>query len=278
MTRQELITQIHEKQSFLCIGLDPDINKIPQYLRRLKDPLFEFNKSIIHATAPFAVAYKPNFAFYESQGLAGWRSLAKTQEFIKTEYPELLTIADAKRGDIGNTAKEYAKSIFELLDFDAVTIAPYMGADSVTPFLGHKGKFAIVLGLTSNAGAMDFQYLRLAENRFLFEEVMMKIATWGTPDELMFVVGATRGEMLADARKAAPNHFFLVPGVGAQGGSLSDVVSHAATADVGVLVNSSRGIIYATGRSDFALSAGSAAKKIREEMRLSAIFNPPLFP
>jgi orotidine-5'-phosphate decarboxylase len=266
MTKQALITQIEQKQSFLCVGLDPDLKKIPEHMHKTADPIFEFNKAIIDATAPFAVAYKPNFAFFECLGLAGWRSLEKTQAYIKENHPNVLTIADAKRGDIGNTARQYAKGILELLDFDAITVAPYMGEDSVTPFLGFKDKFAIVLGLTSNAGAMDFQYLKVDENRYLFESVMQKISTWGSPEELMFVVGATRGEMLSVARQAAPDHFFLVPGVGAQGGSLQEVMQLAGNVEGGLLVNSSRGILYAGNGVTFADAAAKAAHALQKEM------------
>lgn len=263
MNRKELIVQINRKQSFLCVGLDVDLEKIPKHLLDLEDPIFEFNKQIIDATKDFCVAYKPNIAFYECEGIKGWKSLQKTINYIPKD---IFTIADAKRGDIGNTASRYAKTFFETYDFDAVTIAPYMGEDSVVPFLEFKKKWGIVLGLTSNKGAFDFQYLKTTNNRMLFQEVIQKVSSWGTNENLMFVVGATKAKDLEIIRKIIPNHFLLVPGVGAQGGSLSEVCKYGMTKDVDLLVNSSRGIIYASNGIDFGMKAGEAAKTIQQEM------------
>ncbi|MCE3296406.1 MAG: orotidine 5-phosphate decarboxylase [Crocinitomicaceae bacterium] len=265
MTRAELILQIQNKKSFLCVGLDPDMGKIPQHLLETEDPVFEFNKAIIDATKDFCVAYKPNIAFYECLGTKGWDSLEKTLNYIPKD---IFTIADAKRGDIGNTSTYYAKTFFEYLQFDSITIAPYMGEDSVSPFLAFEGKWAIVLGLTSNKGALDFQMLRDGEGRELFTQVIRKTQNWGTPENLMFVVGATRSEDIAAVRNLAPDSFFLVPGVGAQGGSLEDVVRYGWNKDCGLLVNSSRGIIYASGGEDFAAAAQTEARKIQQEMEL----------
>lgn len=260
MTREQLIQEIKYKKSFLCVGLDTDITKIPEHLFETEDPIFEFNKQIIDATKDYAVAYKPNIAFYEALGISGWNSLRKTIEYI----PEnIFTIADAKRGDIGNTAKYYAEAFFEELNCDSITIAPYMGEDSVTPFLEFENKWAIVLGLTSNKGALDFQNQKLESGKYLFEEVVSKTASWGTDENIMFVVGATRGELISKVRKNAPTNFFLVPGIGAQGGSLDDVCNHGMTKDVGLLVNSSRGIIYASNEDDFAEKAREKAKEIQ---------------
>lgn len=263
MTRKELIDSIRTKRSFLCIGLDTDLNKIPKHLLEYDDPVFEFNKQIIDATHDLCVAYKPNIAFYECHGSKGWDSLKKTMEHIP---PGIFTIADAKRGDIGNTSGYYAKTFFEYLNFDSVTVAPYMGIDSVTPFLEFEGKWVILLALTSNTGAMDFQFLTDQQGERLFEKVIRKSAQWTGNDRLMYVVGATRGEVIGEARKCAPDSFFLVPGVGAQGGSLEDVVKFGITKDCGLLVNSSRAILYASNGQDFASAARSEALKVQQEM------------
>lgn len=265
MTRSELIHQIFAKQSFLCVGLDPVIEKIPAHLLAFEDPIFEFNKRIIDATSEYAVAYKPNTAFYEALGVKGWESLEKT---IKYMPKECFIIADAKRGDIGNTSTAYAKTFFETLPCDAVTVAPYMGKDSVQPFLKFDGKWAIVLGLTSNEGANDFQYYANKEEQPLYAKVISTVMEWGTSENLMFVVGATRTEQLADIRRIAPEHFLLVPGVGAQGGSLEDVFNAAATTDCGLLVNASRSIIYAGSGTDFEVAAKKEALNIQSEMAL----------
>ena len=265
MTRSELIHQIFAKQSFLCVGLDPVLEKIPAHLLAFEDPIFEFNKRIIDATSEYAVAYKPNTAFYEALGVKGWESLEKTIKYIPNEC---LIIADAKRGDIGNTSTAYAKTFFETLPCDAVTVAPYMGKDSVQPFLQFDGKWAIVLGLTSNEGANDFQYYANKEEQPLYAKVISTVMEWGTSENLMFVVGATRTEQLADIRRIAPEHFLLVPGVGAQGGSLEDVFNAAATTDCGLLVNASRSIIYAGSGTDFEMAAKKEALNIQSEMAL----------
>jgi len=262
MKRSDLIRQIREKQSFLCVGLDSDINKIPRHLFATDDPVFEFNKAIIDATKEYALAYKINTAFYESQGLKGWISLGKTLDYIPQEC---FTIADAKRGDIGNTAEQYAKTFFDTYPFDSITIAPYMGKDSVAPFLQFPGKWGIVLGLTSNEGSKDFQ-LQNTDGVPLFEKVMQTVSGWGTPENLMFVVGATRGEQLAKIRELLPEHFLLIPGVGAQGGDLNTVAKTAMNKDVGILVNVSRAIIFAGDHPDFAAQAGKAAKKYQQQM------------
>ncbi|MBP6458902.1 MAG: orotidine-5'-phosphate decarboxylase [Crocinitomicaceae bacterium] len=264
MTRQELIEQIKIKKSFLCVGLDTDLSKIPSHLLETEDPIFEFNKAIIDATKDYCVAYKPNIAFYECLGVNGWKSLEKTLQYIPKN---IFTIADAKRGDIGNTSTYYAKTFFEYLNCDSVTIAPYMGEDSVTPFLEFKDKWAIVLALTSNKGALDFQTIQNQAGKELFKSVLEKTASWGTPENMMYVVGATRAEQIGEVRKIVPNHFFLVPGVGAQGGSLEDVANFGWNEDCGLLVNSSRGIIYASKEIDFAKKAGIEARKIQEEMK-----------
>lgn len=263
MTKQELIQQIREKQSFLCVGLDTDLSKIPAHLLDTEDPIFEFNKAIIDATKDFAVAYKPNIAFYECYGPKGWESLKKTIEYIPKNC---FTIADAKRGDIGNTSTYYAKTFFEYLDCDSVTVAPYMGEDSVTPFLEFENKWVILLALTSNKGALDFQLIQDKTGKELFKSVLEKSSQWGTPENLMYVVGATRAEQIGDVRKVVPNNFFLVPGVGAQGGSLEDVVEYGWNQDCGLLVNSSRAIIYASNGLDFTDRAKEEAKKIQLEM------------
>jgi orotidine-5'-phosphate decarboxylase len=264
MKRAELIRQIKVKQSFLCVGLDSDLDKIPQFLKSYENPILEFNKRIIDATKDYCVAYKPNIAFYERLGSKGWDTLEATLEYIPKE---IFTIADAKRGDIGNTAGMYAKTFFETYNFDSVTVAPYMGADSVKPFLEVKDKWAIVLGLTSNQGASDFQYQQLKNGKKLFEEVLSKTKSWGTEENLMFVVGATKAEELTIIRKIIPNHFLLVPGVGAQGGSLDDVCKYGLSKDVGLLINSSRGIIYASKDTDFENEARKAAQTIQAKMK-----------
>lgn len=260
MTRTELIHQIKSKKTFLCVGLDPDTEKIPQFLFDEEDPIFEFNKKIIDATAEYCVAFKPNTAFYEAYGLSGIESLEKTLKYIKLNYPNHFLIADAKRGDIGNTSAMYAKAFYNRLNCDAITVAPYMGSDSVKPFLKHEKKWAIVLGLTSNEGSADFQQQQLNGKEF-YLNVIEKCASWGTNENMMFVVGATKSQMLDDIRKIIPNHFLLIPGVGAQGGNLQDVCKHGLTKDIGLLVNSSRGIIYASADTDFAEKAGQRSKK-----------------
>ncbi len=267
MTRQQLFQLIQKKKSFLCVGLDSDYSKIPDFLKELDDPVFEFNKQIIQQTHEFTIAYKPNLAFYESLGTKGWQSLEKTIEFLK-KY-NVLTIADAKRGDIGNTSKMYAKAFFENLDFDAVTVAPYMGVDSVSPFLEYQNKWVILLALTSNKGAFDFQFAVNKEtSRKFFEEVIIKSQQWGTADNMMYVVGATQANMLADIRKIAPDHFLLVPGVGAQGGSLEEVAKYGMNDHCGLIVNSSREIIFASKEKDFAEKAGIKAKELQYKMEL----------
>ena len=264
MTRHQLFEQIQAKQSYLCVGLDTDLNKIPQHLLTYDDPVFEFNKQVIDATKDLCVAYKPNIAFYEAMGAKGWQSLEKTLAYIPSEH---FTIADAKRGDIGNTSSLYAKAFFETLNFDAVTVAPYMGEDSVRPFLEFENKWVILLALTSNKGSQDFQFIQDAvDEQPLYEKVMRKAMSWGTPGNLMFVTGATHPEKFAELRKIAPEHFFLVPGIGAQGGDLQAVSKFGLNSDVGLLVNSSRGIIYAGQGLDFAEEVNSAAKKVQEEM------------
>lgn len=272
MTRHELIAQIKQKRSFLCVGLDTDLSKIPAHLLDAEDPIFEFNKAIIDATKDFAVAYKPNIAFYECYGPKGWESLQKTINYIPKD---IFTIADAKRGDIGNTSSYYAKTFFEYLNCDSVTVAPYMGEDSVTPFLEFDSKWVILLALTSNKGALDFQMIQDANGEELYKKVLQKSCEWGTPENLMFVVGATRAEGIGEVRKLVPNHFFLVPGVGAQGGSLQDVAKYGWNDDCGLLVNSSRGIIYASAGLDFTEKAREEAQKIQEEM--AAILDSHLF-
>lgn len=267
MTKQELIEQIRKKESFLCIGLDSDITKIPKHLLSDEDPVFSFNKQIIDATHDLAVAYKPNTAFYESRGVEGWESLKKTIDYLNNLQEPVFTIADAKRGDIGNTSTQYAKAFFEALNFDSVTIAPYMGSDSVSPFLQFDGKWAIVLALTSNQGAFDFQFIRNDENqKNLFETVLETTKSWGSDENMMYVVGATKAEMLQQVRKYIPNHFLLVPGVGAQGGSLEEVAKYGMNAEVGLLVNSSRGIIFASDGIDFAERAREEALKLQRQM------------
>ncbi|MFV0469001.1 MAG: orotidine-5'-phosphate decarboxylase [Dysgonomonas sp.] len=266
MTKQELFENIKKKRSFLCVGLDTDINKIPKHLLEEEDPVYAFNKAIVDATAPFCVAYKPNCAFYESQGVSGIIALEKTIEYIRTKYPDQFIILDAKRGDIGNTSDMYAVSAFQHLKANAVTVAPYMGEDSVKPFLAYPGKWVILLALTSNKGSADFQLEKDASGERLFEKVLKKSQEWGTDEQLMFVVGATQGSMFADIRKYAPNHFLLVPGVGAQGGSLAEVVKYGMNSQCGLLVNSSRAIIYANSSYDYADDAKQEAKKLQTEM------------
>lgn len=266
MTREELTAQIKLKQSFLCVGLDPDINKIPKCLLREENPLLAFCKAIVDATAPYAVAYKPNLAFFESTGTAGWEAFEKTVAYIRANYPDIFIIADAKRGDIGNTSALYARSFFEHTGVDALTVAPYMGKDSVEPFLGYAGKWVILLALTSNPGSQDFQMLRLEDGNRLFERVLETSKQWAGNEEMMYVVGATRGQLLEDVRKIVPDSFLLVPGVGAQGGSLEEVCKYAMTPDCGILVNSSRGIIYASKEDDFAQASTAAARELQQQM------------
>lgn len=263
MNKEQLFQQIQNKRSYLCVGLDSDIKKIPQHLLKSEDPIFEFNKQIIDATIDHAVAYKPNIAFYEAEGSQGWESLQKTIEYLPKD---VFTIADAKRGDIGNTSSLYARAFFDKMNFDSVTVAPYMGEDSVKPFLEFKNKWVILLALTSNQGSNDFQREQLASGDLLFEKVLKKSSEWGNAEELMYVVGATQTDMLAKIRQIIPDHFLLVPGVGAQGGSLEDVSSAGMNSTCGLLVNSSRGIIYASQETDFATIAGQEAKKIQLEM------------
>lgn len=265
MNSQELFEQIKEKRSFLCVGLDTDKTKIPAHLLDTEDPIFEFNKAIVDATHDLCVAYKPNLAFYESEGIEGLKSLEKTVNYIHENYPELFLIADAKRGDIGNTSKMYAKAFFEHMNFDSVTVAPYMGEDSVTPFLSYENKWVILLALTSNKGAFDFQFMEEDGSR-LFEKVLETSKEWGTPENMMYVVGATKAESLTDIRNIIPDSFLLVPGVGAQGGSLAEVAKYGINNKCGLLVNSSRGIIYAGKDKDYALFARGEAMKIQSEM------------
>ena len=269
MTTKELINQIKIKKSFLCIGLDVDLNKIPKHLLELEDPIFEFNKAIIDATHDLAVSYKPNTAFYEAYGIKGWISLQKTINYINENYSEIFTIADAKRGDIGNTSSMYAKAFFEDLNFDSVTVAPYMGKDSVEPFLAFENKHTILLALTSNEGAFDFQTLNVPEvsgGKELYKKVLETSKTWKNAENLMYVVGATKAEYFTEIRKIVPDSFFLVPGVGAQGGSLQEVCKYGMNTNVGLLINSSRAIIYASNGTDFAEKARGEALKMQEEM------------
>lgn len=279
MTRQELIEQIKQKQSFLCVGLDTDINKIPECVKKLVDDqcedeedrlamyIYVFNKFIIDATAPYCVAYKPNLAFYEYYGIDGMYAYDRTVNYLKSKYPKHFIIADAKRGDIGNTSKMYAKTFFEGdTQVDALTVAPYMGEDSVTPFLGYDGKWVILLALTSNKGSHDFQLTEDANGERLFEKVLRTSQQWGNEENMMYVVGATQGQMFEDIRKVAPTHFLLVPGVGAQGGSLEEVCKYGINKDCGLLVNSSRGIIYASADNDFAEVAGQKAQELQQQM------------
>ena len=278
MTRQELIQNIFNKKSFLCVGLDVDLAKVPQHLLKEEDPIFAFNKQIIDATADYCVAYKPNLAFYEAYGVKGLAAFEKTVSYIQQNYPDQFIIADAKRGDIGNTSKMYAKTFFGEYKVDALTVAPYMGEDSVVPFLTYEAEkkpWVILLALTSNKGSFDFQQTTNQEGNRLFEQVIKKSQEWGTPDNLMYVVGATRGEMFKDIRKVAPEHFLLVPGVGAQGGSLEEVCRYGMTKNCGLLVNSSRGIIFADNTEKFAEVAGEKAKELQQQMEkeLNKIIN-----
>ncbi len=271
MDRSTLIAQIRHKKSFLCVGLDPDWDKIPAYLKETEDPLFEFNRRIIDATHDLCVAFKPNSAFYEAQGIRGMQSLEKTIRYLDENYPSVFTIADAKRGDIGNTSKMYAKAFFEHLPFDAITVAPYMGEDSVTPFLEYPGKWVILLALTSNRGALDFQPLSLQSlgeeaPEKVFERVLRVSSEWGNTGNMMYVVGATQAPMLADIRRIVPDHFLLVPGVGAQGGSLEEVVKHGMNRDCGLLVNASRSILYAGSDIHFEQAAREEAQRLQQEM------------
>jgi len=270
MNRSELFNLIKKKKSFLCVGLDSDLNKLPKHLLNSEDPVFEFNKQIIDATLPFSVAYKPNLAFYESRGIKGMLSLEKTMNYLDNYKDEVFTIADAKRGDIGNTSTQYAISVFDKqasgFSFDAITVAPYMGADSVQPFLAFPGKWAIVLALTSNKGSDDFQLLTDTNNTRLFERVLERTSTWGTSDNMMYVVGATKAEMLSDIRKIVPAHFLLVPGVGAQGGDLNAVAKYGLNDHCGLLVNASRSILFASGDTDFAEKAAGEAQCMQIEM------------
>ncbi|MDY5091553.1 MAG: orotidine-5'-phosphate decarboxylase [Prevotella sp.] len=266
MNRQELINQIFSKKSFLCVGLDTDLKKIPEHLSKEDDPIFTFNKAIIDATAPYCVSYKPNLAFYEAFGLAGMVAFEKTVKYLQQHYPHHFIIADAKRGDIGNTSKMYARTFFEEYNIDALTIAPYMGEDSVTPFIGYKDKWAILLALTSNKGSHDFQLTKDENGVPLFERVLQQSQQWGNENDMMYVVGATQGEMFQNVRRIVPNHFLLVPGVGAQGGSLQEVCKYAMTKDCALLVNSSRGIIYASTGTDYAEVAAQKAKELQEQM------------
>jgi len=266
MTRQELFENIRRKHSFLCVGLDTDIKKIPAHILSDADPIFAFNKAIIDATADLCIAYKPNLAFYESIGTDGWTAFEKTVKYIKENYPDQFIIADAKRGDIGNTSQMYARTFFEHIGVDAVTVAPYMGEDSVKPFLGYDGKWVILLALTSNKGSFDFQLTEDKDGEKLFEKVIRVSQTWAGDDSMMYVVGATQGERFADIRRVAPTSFLLVPGVGAQGGSLADVAKYGMTSDCGLIVNSSRAIIYASSGTDFAEAATKAATAVQNEM------------
>lgn len=266
MNREQLFEQIQEKRSFLCIGLDTDIKKIPSFLTETSDPVFAFNKEIIDATQDLCVAYKPNLAFYESLGAQGWISLEKTVSYIRSEYPDQFIIADAKRGDIGNTSSLYARAFFDRMDFDAVTVAPYMGEDSVKPFMAYPEKWVILLALTSNKGAADFQYISNETGIRLFEKVLIQSQNWGTPDQTMYVVGATKAEELEEIRRIVPDHFLLVPGVGAQGGSLEEVARYGMNDRCGLLVNSSRGIIYASDGIDFAEKAREEAMNVQVDM------------
>ena len=266
MNREQLINQIKTKKSFLCVGLDTDIKKIPQHLLKDEDPIFAFNKAIIDATAPYCVSYKPNLAFYEAFGVKGMISFEKTINYLKENYPNHFIIADAKRGDIGNTSSMYARTFFEEYGIDSITVAPYMGEDSVSPFLAYEGKWVILLALTSNKGRHDFQLTEDCNGERLFEKVLRTSQKWGNEDNMMYVVGATQGKMFEDIRKLAPKHFLLVPGVGAQGGSLEEVCKYGMTEDCGLLVNSSRAIIYASNGEDFAEVAAEKAKEVQQQM------------
>ncbi len=266
MNKQELFENIKRKKSFLCVGLDTDIKKIPEHLLKEEDPLFAFNKAIIDATAPYCIAYKPNLAFYEIMGVKGWTAFEKTVNYLKWNYPDQFIIADAKRGDIGNTSAMYARTFFYELDVDAVTVAPYMGEDSVTPFLTYDEKWVILLALTSNKGSHDFQLTTDAEGERLFEKVLRKSQEWADDRQMMYVVGATQGRMFEDIRRVAPDHFLLVPGIGAQGGSLEEVCQYGMTDQCGLIVNSSRAIIYADKSEQFAAVAGQEAQNVQQQM------------
>ncbi len=266
MTKQELFENIRRKRSFLCVGLDTDIRKVPEHLLKEEDPIFAFNKAIVDATAPYCIAYKPNLAFYESMGVKGWMAFEKTIEYLRTNYPDQFIIADAKRGDIGNTSAMYARTFFEESQVDAVTVAPYMGADSVTPFLGYEGKWVILLALTSNKGSQDFQLTQDSEGEKLFQKVLRKSQEWANDEQMMYVVGATQGKAFEEIRRIVPNHFLLVPGIGAQGGSLSEVCRYGITPHCGLIVNSSRAIIYADNTERFAATAAEKAREVQQEM------------
>lgn len=266
MNKQQLLENIKRKQSFLCVGLDTDIKKIPGHLLKEEDPIFAFNKAIIDATAPYCIAYKPNLAFYESMGVKGWIAFEKTVEYIKKNYPDQFIIADAKRGDIGNTSAMYARTFFEELDIDAVTVAPYMGEDSVTPFLTYEKKWVILLALTSNKGSHDFQLTEDKAGERLFEKVLRKSQEWANDQNMMYVVGATQGKMFEDIRKIVPEHFLLVPGIGAQGGSLEEACKYGMNSKCGLIVNSSRAIIYADKSEAFAQAAKNEAEKVQKQM------------
>ena len=268
MNRKQLTEQIFAKKSFLCVGLDTDTKKMPAHLLSKEEPIFEFNKAIIDATAPYCVAYKPNLAFYEAFGIKGMIAFEKTIKYLNENYPDHFVIADAKRGDIGNTSAMYARTFFEEYDIDALTVAPYMGEDSVTPFLTYKNKWVILLALTSNKGSHDFQLTEDKNGERLFEKVLRKSQEWGNDENMMYVVGATQGKMFEDIRAVAPRHFLLVPGVGAQGGSLQEVCKYGMIDDCGLLVNSSRGIIYASTDKDFAEVAAQKAKELQEQMAI----------
>jgi len=274
MNKQQLVSQIRQKRSFLCVGLDTDLKKIPQHLLSDSDPLFAFNKAIVDATAPYCVVYKPNLAFYECFGVKGWTALERTVKYIKEHYPEQFIIADAKRGDIGNTSAMYARSFFEEMQLDALTVAPYMGEDSVTPFLQYEGKWVILLALTSNKGSHDFQLTEDKAGVQLFERVLQTSQNWADSERMMYVVGATQGKLFENVRRLVPNHFLLVPGVGAQGGSLEEVCRYGMNSECGLLVNSSRGIIYADNTENFAEAAASKARELQTQMakELSRIF------
>jgi len=268
MNRKALVAQIRAKKSVLCVGLDTDPQKIPAHLHNEADPVFAFNKAIIDETHSYAVAYKPNLAFYESEGLSGWRSLERTMDYLNEKYPEVFTIADAKRGDIGNTSQRYAKAFYESFNFDSITVAPYMGSDSVKPFLGYPEKWLILLALTSNPGGSDFQLKNLAHGGPLYQEVLNESKKWASDEEMMYVVGATKAEFLRDIRRIVPNHFLLVPGVGAQGGTVDEVMEFGmAKEDAGLLINSSRGILYADSGEAFAEAAAREARVLQEQMR-----------
>lgn len=267
MTKQELFEQVKQKRSFLCVGLDTDRKKIPHHLMETEDPIYEFNKAIIDATAPYCVAFKPNLAFYESEGAAGWMSLEKSIAYIRQRYPEQFIIADAKRGDIGNTSEMYARTFFEKLKANAVTVAPYMGEDSVKPFLNQPGRWVVLLVLTSNMGSLDFQLTTDGNGERLFEKVLRVSQEWASSEQMMYVVGATQGKRFEEVRKIAPHHFLLVPGVGAQGGSLEEVCRYGMNRECGLLVNSSRAIIYADQGEGFARAAAEEAARLQGEMK-----------